>query len=478
MNILQFLLLSPLLVISATATLLLLLVAFFRRHALTAFFCFAGLNLALLATAVAAINAPDTVTEVLVVDHYSCYFTALMIIATLASCTFAASWLTQKTGQREELYILMLLSLAGGIVLVSAQHFAALFIGLEMLSIPMYGLIAYSLQHSRSLEAGIKYLVLSTTGSALMLFGIALIYAQFGSLSYAALGEQWAAMNNNYPALMLVGIMLVVIAFAFKLSLVPFHLWTPDVYEGAPAPVGAFLATTAKLAVAGALLRLVAQLPAFGHESLHAALSMVAGLSIIAGNLLAMLQTNIKRLLGYSSIAHFGYLMIAITALSPSLTPAAYMVYLFAYVLASLAAFGVITYLSAINCDAAAQDADSLYHYRGLYWRHPVLAIVMTIALLSLAGIPATIGFIGKLYVILAAIGSNLWWLLGTLVVGSAISLYYYLRVMVSLYLEPTTDIIPAPSGWGYLLSTTVLILLAALITLLGLFPDALFEIM
>ena len=346
-----------------------------------------------------------------------------------------------------------------------------------MLSIPLYGLVGYNLNQARSLEGAIKYLVLSASGSALMLFGIALLYAQYGTLSLTGIGEQLANLNGQFPPMTMIAAVLVLIAMAFKLSLVPFHVWTPDVYEGAPAPIGAYLATTAKIAVAAVLLRLVGYLPVFSHEALRTALMLLAALSIIGGNLLAMLQTNIKRLLGYSSIAHFGYLMMAVVALNPTLTPSSYLVYLTAYLLATLAIFGVVTVVTAQQPDSDAADADQLFRYRGLYWRHPTLAIVMTIALLSLAGIPATVGFIGKFYVMLAAVSASEWALLGALVIGSAIGLYYYLRVMVSLYLEAPTAQEAASSCWSRTATIAVLVMLALLITLLGIMPSDLFAI-
>src|SRR5690606_20646162 len=212
-----------------------------------------GLNLALLSVIPALGVAPIQVTPLMLVDKFACYYMALVLVATLACTTLIHAYLGGESGRqgypgnREELYLLMLLSAAGGLVLVSSQHLAGLFIGLELLSVPTYGMIAYAFFNRRSLEAGIKYMVLSAAGSAFLLFGMALLYAESGSLSFSAIG---ANLSNGLPGLIAqVGIGMMLIGLAFKLSLVPFHLWTPDVYEGAPAPVAAFLATACKVAV-------------------------------------------------------------------------------------------------------------------------------------------------------------------------------------------------------------------------------------
>jgi len=476
---LDFLSLMPLIIVSVTAVLVMLAIAFYRHHSFNATLSVIGLNLALVSTLMVWAVPPHPVTVLLSMDHFSLIAITLMLVATLASATFSHIYMQNKPGQREELYLLLLLSLAGGMVLVSSRHFASLFIGLEMLSIPLYGLVAYTLQHERSLEAGIKYLVLSASASAMMLFGMALIYADTGSLAFADISQHITSMGDQVSLLVMCGSALILVALAFKLSLAPFHLWTPDVYEGAPAPVGAFLATTAKIAVAYALMRLVAYFPVFNQPTFNTILLVLAGVSILVGNILAMTQTNIKRLLGYSSIAHFGYLMVAMAALNFA-TLEAFSVYLITYTLATLAAFGVVTVVS-ISDEAISKesiDADSLHRYRGLFWKQPYLAAVLTVAMLSLAGIPMTAGFIGKFYMILAAVNAADWYLLGIIVIGSAIGLYYYLRVVVTLFMtEPGMARYRIPFHWSRTAGGIVLVLIAAAIILLGVFPEPLLEL-
>ena len=475
----HFIALLPLLVTSATIVVVMLAIAWKRNHAMTFILSVLGLNLALLSLIPAAGVTPIQVTPLLLVDKFACYYMALVLAATLACTTLIHAYLGGESGKqgypgnREELYLLILLSALGGLVLVSAQHLAGLFIGLELLSVPTYGMIAYAFFNKRSLEAGIKYMLLSAAGSAFLLFGMALLYAESGSLSFAGIGAKLAA--DGLPSLIAqVGVGMMLIGLAFKLSLVPFHLWTPDVYEGAPAPVAAFLATASKVAVFAVLLRLYQISPVTAGGWLEGMLSALAIASILFGNLLALLQSNLKRLLGYSSIAHFGYLLIALIA-SKGLAVEAIGVYLATYVLTSLGAFGVITLMST---PYSGRDADALYEYRGLFWRRPYLTAVLTVMMLSLAGIPLTAGFIGKFYVVAAGVQAQQWWLLGAMILGSAIGVYYYLRVMVTMFLaEPNLKRHDAPFNWGQRAGGIMLLVVGLLAFVLGVYPQPLLEL-
>lgn len=468
--------LLPLLVTSLTAIVVMLAIAAKRNHALTFILSVVGLNLALLSLIPALEVAPLEVTPLLLIDTFACYYMALVLAASLACVTLIHAYLGGESGKgypgnREELYLLVLLSAAGGLVLVSAQHLASLFIGLELLSVPTYGMIAYAFFNKRSLEAGIKYMVLSAAGSAFLLFGMALLYAESGNLAFADIGVSLARESSQ---LVQIGIGMMLIGLAFKLSLVPFHLWTPDVYEGAPAPVAAFLATASKVAVFAVLLRLYQISPAMSGGWLSDLLTLIAIASILFGNLLALLQNNLKRLLGYSSIAHFGYLLVALIA-SKGLAVEAVGVYLATYVLTSLGAFGVITLMST---PYSGRDADALYEYRGLFWRRPYLTAVLTVMMLSLAGIPLTAGFIGKFYVIAAGVEAQLWWLLGAMVLGSAIGVFYYLRVMVTLFMrEPNMHRHDAPFDWGQRAGGIMLLVVALLAFIIGVYPQPLLEL-
>jgi len=415
--------LLPLIVTCSTALVVMLAIALRRDHSRTFLLSVIGLNLALLSIVPALSVEPRSVT-LLRIDRFAHFYTALILAATLACVTLTHAYMGERQkdkgfpGNREEIYLLILLAAAGGIVLVCAQHLASLFIGLELLSIPVYGMVAYAFFNRRSLEAGIKYMVLSAVASAFLLFGMALLYADSGQMDFAAIAAHLARTSSLLPEL---GLGLMLAGLAFKLSLVPFHLWTADVYEGAPAPVAAFLATASKVAVFAVLLRLLHSIPLGAESALNLLLSCIAAASILVGNLAALMQNNLKRLLGFSSIAHFGYLLIALIA-STGLAVEAVGVYLATYVMTTLGAFGVITLMST---PYSGRDADALYEYRGLFWHRPWLTAVLTVMMLSLAGIPLTTGFIGKFYVMVAGVESRQWWLLATLIIGSGIAVFY-----------------------------------------------------
>jgi NADH-quinone oxidoreductase subunit N len=477
LTIQHFIALAPLLITSLTVVVVMLGIAWRRNHSQSFLLTVAGLNLALLSIYPALKVAPLVVTPLLQIDSFACLYMGIILVSTLACVTLAHAYLGEGKagypGNREELYLLILMAAAGGMVLVAAQHLASLFIGLELLSVPVYGLVAYAFFNKRSLEGGIKYMVLSAAGSAFLLFGMALLYAESGSLGFSEIGKAIAATGLPSPIASL-GLGMMLVGLGFKLSLVPFHLWTPDVYEGAPAPVAAFLATASKVAVFGVLVRLFQISPAATSGVLSDVMSVIAVASILIGNLLALTQTNLKRLLGYSSIAHFGYLMIAMVA-SKGMAVEAISVYLVAYVLTSLGAFGVITLMSS---PYSGRDADAMFEYRGLFWRRPYLTAVLTVMMLSLAGIPLTTGFIGKFYIIATGVEAHLWWLTGSLVVGSAIGVFYYLRVMVTLYLQDSKiQRHDAPFNWAQRAGGVMLLGITLLAFFLGVYPQPLLSL-
>jgi len=415
------------------------------------------------------------VTPLLRVDGYSMLYTGLVILASLATCTFAYPWLTNYPDNQEEFYLLVLIAALGGVVLASANHLASLFIGIELISLPLFGLVGYAFQLKRSLEASIKYTIMSAVASSFLLFGMALLYANSGNLGFIALGRSLNDGMLQQP-LLLAGLGMMIVGLGFKLSLVPFHLWTPDVYQGAPAPVSTFLATASKIAIFGVVMRLFLYAPAADSEAVRLVLAIIAFASILFGNLMAISQSNIKRLLGYSSIAHLGYLLVALIAIQThQLSLETVGVYLAGYLFSSLGAFGVVSLMSS---PYRGPDADSLYSYRGLFWHRPILSAVMTVMMLSLAGIPMTLGFIGKFYVIAVGVGAQLWWLTGAVVVGSAIGLYYYLRVTVSLYLNPPELLQrDTPANWAFTAGGVVVLISAILVLVLGIYPQPLISL-
>jgi NADH-quinone oxidoreductase subunit N len=311
----------------------------------------------------------------------------------------------------------------GAATLTISQHFISFFIGLELLSVSLYGLIAYLRNRNNAVEAGVKYLVLAALTSAFLLFGMALIYMDTGTMEFAAIAEKMSASDHS-PILFFTGISMMLVAIGFKLALVPFHLWAADVYQGAPVPVTSFIATVSKIGVFAVLVRFAQAMHLQTYAFAILIFAAIAIISMIAGNILALRQQNIKRLLAYSSIAHLGYLLVAFLPGNEAGIEAG-IFYLFAYSVTLLSAFGIITMLSTKQ-----KDAEQLDVYRGLFWRSPLMAGVLTVALLSLAGIPLTAGFIGKFYVLGSGVQQHLWLPVIVLVLSSVIGLYYYLRII------------------------------------------------
>lgn len=463
--------LAPVMIVALTAIVVMILVAIKRNHNLIATASVVGLNLAAAYILIAMFGGsfvPANVMGMFMVDPFSMLYQLVIIIAALACCTLSHAYIESYQDNREELYILMLCSVAGAMLMVSSSHYASFFSSLELMSIPIYGLLAYTHQRSQSLEAGIKYLVLSATASAMLLMGMAYIYAYTGSLSFY--DNVQALMQALQQPMVILGLGLIIFAVAFKLSLAPFHKWTPDVYAGAPAPIATFLATVAKVATIGLFVRYLLTSGAILVESIVTIITIIAVLSILVGNFLAVRQVNLKRILGYSSIAHFGYLLIGLVSMTFA-SLGSVSVYVITYVLTTIGAFGAVALMSSPynNVD----EAQSLADYRGLFWRRPVLTATLTVMMLSLAGIPLTAGFIGKFLIVMAAVTTHHWFLAAMIVVGSGIGLYYYLRVMVVMYMTPPdTPRIDADKHWGQKVGGLMVLAAALAVLVIGVYPD------
>lgn len=458
--------LLPLILIAGTSMLVMLAIAFRRHHALTAGLTIAGLVIAFMSVLAVIPYVPRHVTALLIVDRYGLFYMGLIIASAVVVAVLSYQYFEQQAGHREELYVLLLIATLGCMVLVASGHLMSFFLGLEILSVSLYAMIAYLKERKQSLEAGMKYLVLAGSSSAFLLFGMALVYADLGTMEFSRISA--ASAVTSHLALLLPGIVLIVTGIGFKLAVVPFHLWTPDVYEGAPAPVTAFIATASKVAIFALLLRFFYYSGLYQSRAVFVVFVIIAVASMIAGNLLALWQTNVKRILAYSSIAHFGYMLVAFVA-GGTMAVEAVTFYLVAYTVTTLGAFGVVTILSG-----SSRDADHLDDYQGLFWRRPLIAGIFTVMLLSLAGIPATMGFLAKFYVLAAGASATKWSLIIILVTTSTIGLFFYLRILVALYSasperEASTQPVVLASGF-------VLALLTALLIWFGVYPTPLLD--
>jgi NADH-quinone oxidoreductase subunit N len=470
--------LLPILSVTALAVIVMLLIAIKRNHTLVSTVTIAGLVVSLVAALWVIPLAGQQITPLLVIDAFSLFFTIVILASTAFIAVFSFPYLYNLNDEKEEFYLLLLLACLGALLMVSSNHFISAFLGLETLSISLYGMIAYPV-HSKEaakfpLEAAVKYLVLSAVSSTFILFSIALLYSQTGSLSFTDLSGV-AGASAVGDGFFVAALLLLVAGMAFKLSLAPFHMWTPDVYEGAPLPATAFLATIGKVAMFVLMLRFIIASNALSFSPVVTVFSLIAVLSILVGNVLALKQDNLKRILAYSSIAHMGYLIIALVALHNStgtIGIEAISFYLVAYIVMSLGAFGVATVVSS-----SEKEFDFVSDYQGLFWREPWLATLFTAMLLSLAGIPLTVGFIGKFYIVLAGVEGTLWWLLAVLVIGSGVGIYYYLRIIYRMLLPDDGKNQFSEAGWGSIGSYVVLALLLLSLLLLGIYPSFLMSI-
>jgi len=454
----------------AAASVALMLVIAFYRDALVAVVCaLIGIALAFAMLPVAASRAPRQITPLLILDQYALFYLGLLFVASFVVALLAHGYLGEIGGQLEEFYLVLLLATAGGAALVMSAHFASFFLGLEILSVSLYVLIAYPRRSARGVEAGIKYLILAAASAAFLLFGMALIYAELGTMEFGRMASGMAGGKVRWE-LLLTGQAMIFVGVGFKLAVAPFHVWAPDVYEGAPAPVTAFIATVSKGAVFALLVRYFANLGDEVFQQFFPALAAIAIASMFVGNLLALAQTNVKRILAYSSIAHLGYLLVAFLA-GGSLGATAVAFYLVAYFVTNLIAFGVVAVLSG------RREADEIEDYRGLFWRRPWPATIFLTALLSLGGIPLTAGFMGKFYILMAGVESALWLMAVILVVNTMISFYYYLRVAFMMFRdapegEAARVVAPSLSFMG----GAALAVLTLLLVWIGVYPGPLVQ--
>ena len=461
----------PIALLAVTAVAVMLSIAFRRSHAVAAVLSLVGLIASLIAVPGAASEMPRPVTPLIVIDGYALFFMSLLLVATLAVVLLSYSYLEQYGGHCEEFYILLILATLGAVVMVVSNHFASFFLGLEVLSVALYGLITYLRTREWGIEAGLKYLILAAASAAFLLFGMALVYAVSGTMELDRIASLLFTGNRDVGVLLRAGAAMIVVGVGFKLGVVPFHMWTPDVYQGAPAPIAAFLATVSKGAVFVLALRFLGAAAVRGSTHLAVPLAAISIASMFVGNLLALLQTCVKRILAYSSIAHLGYLLVAFLA-GGDLGIEGVSFYLTAYFSTILGAFGVVTVLSSPD-----RDADTIEDYRGLFWRRPWLAGLFTVQLLSLAGIPLTAGFVAKFYVLAAGVGAYLWLMVIALVVSSVIGLYYYLRLIVTMFLPvlDSKEIVERVAlTWA---EGTTLAVLGAIVLWLGVYPGLFIDV-
>ena len=462
----DFLCLMPLLIIAIAPVMIMIVVSVLRNYVVVYGFSIFSLLMAFASIFFIVPSIPHSIDPLFIIDIYSLFFLGIIILSALFVTMLSFDYIKQFQGVREEYYIILFTSTLGASLLAVAKHFILLFLGIETLSISLYILIAFQRSKDTSIEAGIKYLILASVSSAFLLFGMALIYTALGTMQFngivSALGK-----DNQMSPIVISGFGMMMVGIGFKLALVPFHMWTPDVYQGAPSPVTAYIATVSKGAVMAVLIRFFFNIRGFDNRYIFIVISAIAILSMFIGNLLAIRQQNIKRLLAYSSIANMGYIIIILLTGSKKGIQAS-IFYLVSYFITTIGAFGVISLLSTCQ-----YEAEKIEDYKGLFWKRPWIAIVFTLSMLSLAGIPVTAGFIAKFYVIFEGMKAGLMVLVFSMIINSVIGLYYYLRVITTMFSAANETKLPTLSLTGNI----TLSLIALSILILGVYPGWLINI-
>ncbi|MDR3214540.1 MAG: NADH-quinone oxidoreductase subunit NuoN [Azoarcus sp.] len=396
----------------------------------------------------------------------------VICFAMMIALLYGRAWLAERKLDRPEYYLLALLMTLGMMVLITANHLLTLYLGLEMMSLSLYALVAFDRDSARSTEAGMKYFVLGALASGLLLYGMSMVYGATGALELPAVAQAVTGGTANMKVL-LFGLVFLVAGVSFKLGVAPFHMWAPDVYQGAPTPVTLILSSAPKLAAFALAFRLLVGGFSGLVEHWQTMLMLVAAASIVLGNLAALVQHNIKRMLAYSGISHMGFMLLGllsgVAGGKADVTVAAYssaMFYAVAYVLMTLAAFGMVVLLSR-----AGFDAENIEDFKGLNRRNAWFALLMLFVMFSMAGIPFFVGFFAKLAVLKAVIDAGYLWLAVLAVVMSVIGAFYYLRVVKLMYFDEPTETAPIAASAEFQVMLSVN---GIAIAVLGLMPGAL----
>jgi len=430
---------APLLVLSGLALAVLLLGLFVRKEqaGLLAWVCLLGLAAAAAATLLVVGSPRSAFNGMVTMDGFYVFVALLSIGATALAVVLSTSYVERTGLAQPEYYGLLVFGAVGMVVMAAASNLIVLLVGLELLSLSLYVLAGFARTRLTSEEAALKYFLLGSFSLGLLVYGSALVYGSTATLDYVGIAAAIQG-QSGLSLTLLAGLGLLLAGFAFKLALVPFHMWVPDVYEGAPTPVTAFMAVGTKAVMFAALLRMLGSAFPQAQSQWAIALGVLAALTMIWGNVAAVGQDNIKRLLGYSAISHAGYILMAVVA-GAAVASEAVLFYLLAYTVMNFGAFAVV-----VAVGQGREEMLSLGDYAGLAKRNPWLAAAMAVFMLSLAGMPFTAGFLAKLYVFSAALEGGYLWLVIVGALTSVVAFYYYLRVIVKMYMaESTGETIP-----------------------------------
>jgi NADH-quinone oxidoreductase subunit N len=397
------------------------------------------------------------------IDDFAVFFELAILFVAAVVVLMSLNYVTEIRLPGAEYYSLILFAALGMMLMASAGDLIMIFIGLETMSIAIYVLAGLKRTDPRSAEAAIKYFLLGAFSTGFLLYGIALIYGATGTIKLDPIRTALMHGVATGSPILLLGIGMMLIGFGFKIAVVPFHMWTPDAYEGAPTPITAYMATGVKLAAFAGFLRVFPLHLGAVSAEWSWVLWVIAALSMTVGNIVALVQTNIKRMLAYSAIAHAGYLLVAMAAVVPE-AGAAMLYYLVGYVVANLGAFAVV-----IALERSGEEHDLIEDYRGLAQRQPGLAAAMTIFLLSFTGVPPLVGFVGKFYLFAGALQAGLVWLVVIAVLNAVMAAYYYIYVIVAMYMQEGGTEVPSMSLRPGLVAAIAIGLAATIV--IGIYP-------
>ncbi|WP_187305766.1 NADH-quinone oxidoreductase subunit N [Buchnera aphidicola] len=480
-----FFLFMPYSILFLTILISIICISIKRNHKLSFFITILGLIISLItSTCINNNNIPANISNLFKITQISLIINNIILCTTIIICMFSYTWLHQNIFKKEEFYILLLLSTLGCLMLNISSNMISLFVATELISIPFCGLLACNTHKKNLIESSWKYIIFSTISSSILLLGITLIYSIIGEFHFKEI-QQMITFNSHKEELIVIsGFFIIFISILLKLSIFPFYFLTPDLYESIPMPSLMYYSTSFKTTFLFIIIKLYLLLINVKLHFLILILKTLSFFSITIGSSLAIFQKNIKRLLGYASISHFGYLLIPFILLKSdtyTFSIESILLYIIGYTLSNIIIFGTIC---VIEKDQKNKSEKNLYSYSGLFWKYPLLTIAFTIALLSSAGIPFTIGFINKIFIFLLAINNQSWWLTIGTIFGTVISLYYYIRIIKTLFIKnkekSNTFTNSKNKKTNYIIysSQSIICFFSLMIIILGIYPQILINLL
>lgn len=472
--------LFPFLVLILALVIVMLSISYNRNHFFVATSTVLSLMVSFVSLYFLIKIVPIDINNLFYITRYSILYIGMIIISSFSTCIFSYFWLLNYPFNKEEFYLLILLSTLGAIALSISSNMSSLFISMELMSLPYLGLIAYAHYQKYSLETSFKYLVLSGVTSSFLLLGISWIYAVTGNLSISSINSVFNNLSSTNFLIMFFGTTMILMSFLFKLSLVPFHLWISDIYRRTSSPVLTFFSVSSKISIFSFLLYFFSYPSILNNKKLTLIILLISIFSIFFGNIMALFQKNIKKFFGYSSISQMGYLLIIflVTKNDYHFSLEAGGIYLLNYLLAGTVYFGTINLISNYyNRNHLCEEIYSIDAYKGLFWSQPLLSSIMIITCLSLAGMPMTLGFWGKFYILSIIIKNHLWPLIFLFFIGTIIGFLGYLKVIINFYLTPLKSFncindINMPYNWYYHPSGIIILFFSIIILFLGIYPN------